>query len=132
MTTVNAKSTAWSWNEENSEKAITMYKAVLEESGPEVANEQANLKKIAQAVGAKSASSVRSKLTSAKVYVKADTPRKVGGGTTLRKIHFVRALSKKAEEMGIEADSDSFDSLESAKMSTLKLLAEMMELEVKE
>lgn len=132
MTTVNAKSTAWSWNEENSEKAITMYKSVLEESGPEVANEQANLKKIADAVGAKSASSVRSKLTSAKVYVKADTPRKVGGGTTLRKIHFVRALGKKAEELGIEADSDSFDSLESAKMSTLKLLAEMLELEVKE
>lgn len=132
MTTEKTKSVAFSWDEPNTEKAITMYKAILEAEGPEVANEQSNLKAIAQAVGAKSASSVRSKLTSAKVYVKADTPRKVGGGTTLRKIHFVRALSKKAEELGIEADSDSFDSLESAKMSTLKLLAEMMELEVKE
>lgn len=121
MTT--AKTTGFSWDESNTEKATALYSEMVAEHGAEYANE--NLKEIAKTLGAKSAAAVRSKLVSAKVYVKADTPRKVGGGSSLRKIHFVRAFVAEAEERGIEVDPDSFDSLESAKMSTLKLVAEL-------
>lgn len=126
--TVNTASTSFSWDEETTAKALTMYQTMVDESGVEFANE--NLKVIASELGAKSASAVRSKLVSAKAYVKADQPRKVGGGSSIRKIHYVRALTKAAEEKGIELESDALDSLESSKMSALKILAELAGIEV--
>ena len=125
MKTVNTvtKSTAFEWNEETTNKATTLYTTMVDESGVEFANE--NLKTIASEVGAKSAAAVRSKLVSAKVYVKADTPRKVGGGSSIRKIHYVRALVKAAKEKGMEIDGDALDSLESSKMSALKILTDL-------
>lgn len=125
-TTKTAKavsSSAFSWNEENTEKATNLYQQMVEENGAEFANE--NLKDIATALGAKSAAQVRSKLVSAKVYKKADAPRKVGGGSSIRKIHYVRALTKAAAEKGIDIESDALDSLESSKMSALKVIAQM-------
>lgn len=114
------------WTEEKTDKVIELYRASLNEVGALVANEQANLKAIADAVGAKSASSVRSKLTNAGVYEKADKPHKVGGGSSVRKIHYVRALVKRAQESGINIESDALDSLESAKVDALKIVAKMV------
>lgn len=119
--TVNASSTAFVWDEDTTAKATSQYLEMLNENGAEHANE--NLKEIAKTIGAKSANAVRSKLVSAKVYVKADAPRKVGGGTSVRKIHYVRALVKAAQEKGLDIDDDAFDSLESSKVSALKALA---------
>ena len=127
-TAKTVKSTAFSWDEENTAKAGDLYTQMVEESGIEFANE--NLKVIAQAVGAKSAAAVRSKLVSAKVYQKADTPRKVGGGSSIRKIHYVRALVKAAEAKGLEVEADALDSLESSKMSALKILADIVGVQV--
>lgn len=125
-----AKTSSTGWNEENTAKAIELYKKALQDGGAVAANEQSSLKAIADAVGAKSASSVRSKLTSAGEYVKADTPRKVGGGSSIRKAHYVRALVKAANERGLEIDNDALDSLESSKMDALKIIADMVGVKV--
>lgn len=128
VNTTKTATAAFSWDEENTAKAGQLYTDMVNESGVEFANE--NLKVIAEKLGAKSAAAVRSKLVSAKVYVKADTPRKVGNGTSIRKIHYVRALVKAAEAKGIELESDALDSLESSKMSALKILVETIGVEV--
>ena len=127
-TTKTEKTAAFSWDKENTAKAGDLYNQMVEESGVEFANE--NLKVIAEKLGAKSAAAVRSKLVSSKMYQKADTPRKVGGGSSIRKIHYVRALVKAAEAKGLEVEADSLDSLESSKMSALKILADIAGVQV--
>ena len=118
--------TTTGWSVESTEKAIALYKKALEDGGAVAANEASSLKAIADAVGAKSASSVRSKLTSEGIYQKADKPAKVGGGSSIRKIHYVRALVAHANENGMEIDNDALDSLESSKVDALKIIAKMV------
>ncbi|MFP9058396.1 hypothetical protein [Enterococcus faecalis] len=70
--------------------------------------------------------SVRSKLTSAKAYQKSDKPRKVGGGSSIRKAHYVRVIAKHAIDSGIIKDADDLASLESAKLETLDAVAQLL------
>lgn len=119
------------WTEENTALAITLYKEALATGGAELANDPTStLKTIQEKTGAKSVVSVRSKLISEKVYEKAETPRKVGGGSSVRKVHFVRALAAKALEEGVIDDIADFDSLEQAKAEPLKALAKLLGVEV--
>ncbi|WP_349043560.1 hypothetical protein [Brucella melitensis] len=119
------KAAKFSWNEENTEKAVSMYSEMVAKSGIEFANTD-GLKEIAAAVGAASPVSVRSKLTSAKAYQKSDKPRKVGGGSSIRKAHYVRVIAKHAIDSGIVKDADDLASLESAKLETLDAVAQLL------
>ncbi|EDV1300507.1 hypothetical protein AAC69_002593 [Salmonella enterica subsp. enterica serovar Hadar] len=119
------KAAKFSWNEENTEKAVSMYSEMVAKSGIEFANSD-GLKEIAAAVGAASPVSVRSKLTSAKAYQKSDKPRKVGGGSSIRKAHYVRVIAKHAIDSGIVKDADDLASLESAKLETLDAVAQLL------
>lgn len=126
MTNVKTEKAAkFSWNEENTEKAVSMYSEMVAKSGVEFANSD-GLKEIAAAVGAASPVSVRSKLTSAKAYQKSDKPRKVGGGSSIRKAHYVRVIAKHAIDSGIVKDADDLASLESAKLETLDAVAQLL------
>lgn len=126
MTNVKTEKAAkFSWNEENTEKAVSMYSEMVAKSGVEFANSD-GLKEIAAAVGAASPVSVRSKLTSAKAYQKSDKPRKVGGGSSIRKAHYVRVIAKHAIDSGIIKDADDLASLESAKLETLEAVAQLL------
>lgn len=118
------------WNEENTATATQLYKAALAEHGAEYANTE-GLVEILEAIKAPSTTAVRSKLVSAKVYEKTDKPRKVGGGSTLRKAHYVRAFAKVATENGLIESADDLASLELPKMETLEVLAKMLNIEVK-
>ena len=119
------KAAKFAWNEENTEKAVSMYSEMVAKSGVEFANSD-GLKEIAKAVGAASPVSVRSKLTSAKAYQKSDKPRKVGGGSSVRKAHYVRVIAKHAIDSGIVKDADDLASLESAKLETLDAVAQLL------
>lgn len=126
MSNVKTEKTAkFAWNEENTEKAVSMYSEMIAKSGIEFANSD-GLKEIAAAVGAASPVSVRSKLTSAKAYQKSDKPRKVGGGSSVRKAHYVRVIAKHAIDSGIVKDADDLASLESAKLETLDAVAQLL------
>ena len=126
MSNVKTEKTAkFAWNEENSAKAVSMYQEIVAKSGVEFANSD-GLKEIAAAVGAASPVSVRSKLTSAKAYQKSDKPRKVGGGSSIRKAHYVRVIAKHAIDSGIIKDADDLASLESAKLETLDAVAQLL------
>ncbi|QIN99408.1 putative A2 protein [Salmonella phage oselot] len=119
------KAAKFSWNEENTQKAVSLYSEMIEKNGVEFANSD-GLKEIAAAVGAASPVSVRSKLTSAKAYQKSDKPRKVGGGSSIRKAHYVRVIAKHAIDSGIIKDADDLASLESAKLETLEAVAQLL------
>lgn len=119
------KAAKFSWNEENTQKAVSLYSEMIEKNGVEFANSD-GLKEIAAAVGAASPVSVRSKLTSAKAYQKSDKPRKVGGGSSIRKAHYVRVIAKHAIDSGIVKDADDLASLESAKLETLDVVAQLL------
>ncbi|QNI21798.1 A2 protein [Salmonella phage 8sent65] len=119
------KAAKFSWNEENPQKAVSLYSEMIEKNGVEFANSD-GLKEIAAAVGAASPVSVRSKLTSAKAYQKSDKPRKVGGGSSIRKAHYVRVIAKHAIDSGIIKDADDLASLESAKLETLEAVAQLL------
>ena len=119
------KSAKFSWNEENTQQAVSMYQQLINENGLDFANSD-GLKEIAKAVGAASPVSVRSKLTSAKAYQKSDKPRKVGGGSSVRKAHYVRVIAKHAIDSGIIKDADDLASLESAKLETLDAVAQLL------
>lgn len=126
----SAKPAGFEWNDETTAKAVALYEKALADGGAESANENSSLLAIAKELGAKSGSAVRSKLVSAKVYQKADQPRKVGGGSSVRKIHYVRALVKAANDKGLEIESDELDSLESSKMTALKILTDLLDIKV--
>ena len=119
------KTEKFAWNETNSATAIAMYEEIIAADGLEVANSQ-GLLDIAKAVGAESHVKVRSKLVSGKVYQKADKPRKVGGGSSIRKAHYVRVIAKHAIDSGIVKDADDLASLESAKLETLDAVAQLL------
>lgn len=130
MTTTKTASKKSFWNEENTATAIEIYKAALENGGAEVANVD-GLAEIMSTLNAPSITAVRSKLVSAKVYEKSDKPRKVGGGSSLRKAHYVRAFAKVATENGLIESPDDLASLELPKMEALEVLAKMLNIEVK-
>ena len=125
----------FAWNKENTAQAIEMYVAMLEnpEKGVVFANTD-GLKEIGVEIGQTSIMSIRGKLIAGNVYKKADTPRKIGGGSAIRKAHFVRVFTKHAIEGEATTDDDALLSLESAKLDTLEILANMLGLmdEVKE
>ena len=126
-TSKTAKTEKFGWNEENGAVAVSMYEKML--ANPEQGIEYANtdgLTEIKEAVGANSAVQVRSKLVSAKVYQKADTPRKVGGASSLRKAHYVRVIGKHAVAAGLVKESDDLASLEQCKLETLDVVAKML------
>ena len=126
MTNVKTtKSAKFSWNEENTKKAVSMYQQLINENGLEFANSD-GLKEIAKAVGAVSPVSVRTKLTNAKAYQKSGKPRKVGGVSSIRKAHYVRVIAKHAIDSGIIKDADDQASLESAKLETLDAVAQLL------
>lgn len=119
------KTEKFAWNETNAATAISMYEGIIASDGLEVANSQ-GLIDIAKAVGAESHVKVRSKLVSAKVYQKSDKPRKVGGGSSLRKAHYVRVLTRHAIEDGLIEDADGLASLEQMKLDQLDVIARMV------
>lgn len=120
--TTNAK---FSWNEENTAQAVTMYQKMIEENGVEFANTD-GLTQIAVELGAASGVAVRGKLSSAKAYQKTDKPRKVGGGSSLRKAHYVRAFATAAKAKGLVTSDDELASLEQSKISTLEIMAKLL------
>ena len=130
MTTTKTVSKKSFWNEENTAKAIEIYQRHISEGGAEQANVD-GLAEIVTTLKAAGVVAVRSKLVSAKVYQKTDTPRKVGGGSALRKAHYVRAIAKHALENELIDDADDLASLELPKMETLEVLAKMLNIEVK-
>lgn len=113
----------FTWNDENTSIVVEKYLAKHAES-PETANSTDFLNALAKEVGATSGVSVRTKLVNVGKYTKGEV-RKVGGGSSLRKAHIVRALEKVALQSDIGEKGD-FDSLESCKMDALKLLAKMI------
>ena len=119
------KTEKFAWNETNTATAISMYEGIIASDGLEVANSQ-GLIDIAKAVGAESHVKVRSKLVSAKVYQKSDKPRKVGGGSSLRKAHYVRVLTQHALADGFIEDADGLASLEQMKLDQLDVIARMV------
>lgn len=123
---MTTKTEKFAWDETNSATAIAMYEEIIATDGLEVANSQ-GLLDIAKAVGAESHVKVRSKLVSAKVYQKADKPRKVGGGSSLRKAHYVRVFTNHALESELISDADGLASLEQMKLEQLDVLARMLD-----
>lgn len=113
----------FTWNDENTSIVVEKYLAQHAENA-EIANSTDFLNALAKEVGATSGVSVRTKLVNVGKYTKGEV-RKVGGGSSVRKAHYVRALEKVALEADIGEKGD-FDSLESCKMDTLKLLARLI------
>lgn len=126
MSTV--KTQKFAWNETNGAEAVELYNGFLttEGQGVDYANTE-GLKEIMKTIGAPSLQSVRAKLTSAKAYQKSDKPRKVGGGTSVRKAHYVRVFAKHAQDAGLIDSSDDFASLESVKLDTLEAVAKLLD-----
>lgn len=118
------KQAKFSWNDENTAIIVDKYKTQHAEN-PEIANSTEFLNKLAKEVGATSGVSVRTKLVNSGEYQKGKV-RKVGGGSSVRKAHYVRALEAVAADHDLSIEKGDFDSLESCKMDTLKLLAKLI------
>lgn len=123
------KTEKFAWTDENKAQAISLYTAMLEnpEQGAAFANGD-GLVEIGEAIGQHSVQSIRGKLSAAGVYKPADKVRKVGGGSSLRKAHFIRAFAKVAIDSGFIEDEDEIASLESAKLETLGVIAKMLDI----
>lgn len=76
--------------------------------------------RLGKLVEGKTAAAVRSKLVSLGVYEKND-PRAVGGASSVRKLHVVRAI-----ETMLSAPRESLASFEKAKKEELELLANFL------
>lgn len=120
-----AKEKKFAWNDDNSAIAVSRYEAIIAESGIDVANTD-GLITISNEIGAGSPVKVRSKLVSAGVYQKAEKARKIGGGSSVRKAHYVRVFGKHAIEQGLIENTDEFSSLESVKLDALENLAKLL------
>lgn len=113
MTTTNTETKKpFAWTEENAARLVELYQA------SDCDNSAENLKAIADEVtnGEKSAKAVQSKLVSMKAYVKTE-PRKVGGASSVRKAHYVRAIAET-----LEIEPKVLESLEGAKKDSLAAL----------
>lgn len=117
----------FSWNAENTSRVVELYQNKLKSDGALIANETSFLAEIAKDVGAKSAVSVRTKLSNEGAYEKSEVPRKVGGGTSFRKTHYVRALVAACEAKGMETTLEDLESLEAGKVSALQIMIELVD-----
>ena len=120
-----AKEEKFAWNDDNSAIAVSRYEAIIAESGIDVANTD-GLITISNEIGAGSPVKVRSKLVSAGVYQKAEKARKIGGGSSVRKAHYVRVLTQHAIADGLIEDADGLASLEQMKLDQLDVIARMV------
>ena len=107
----DSKKATFSWNEKNTAAIASAY------ADSDKDNSLASLAKIAIAVGAKSAQSVRSKLTAEGVYVKSAKAASKGNTNKLTKIQVAR---KVAVNLGLA--SDALDTLDAGNMSALTAL----------
>lgn len=126
----NVKANANGWTEEKTAQAIALYTAKVEAVGAAAANDTASLNEMAVELEVKSGAALRSKLVSMKVYQKGEA-RKVGGGTSVRKIQIVRSIASNLVEAGIIESVDELDSLESSKATALNAIAEALQIEIK-
>lgn len=101
------------WTSEVTEKLVTDYSAAVDAAG----GKAVDLTGFADQYGV-SVHSVRSKLVSAKVYVKAEA-KAVGGASTVRKIHIVKRLE--------DATGLTLTSFEKATKTELEALASFLE-----
>lgn len=120
-----AKAT-FEWNEETTNKAVSMYEELIANNDVSTANSKASLEAIAKEIGAASAQSVRSKLSNEKVYQKAATPRKVGGTSKITKAEIVRGLQKAAQSKGVELNPRKLESLEHGTGADLNNLVDLL------
>ena len=133
MTTKTAPK-AFKWNEENTSVVTAKYQAQVEQDGgkADTANSNAFLTQLAESVGAASARSVRQKLTSAGVYIKAEAKATTGTtGTTRHKKLILAsliadAIKAKDDSLG-DANGDIFASLEHAGRPALLALLALLE-----
>ena len=130
MTTKNAPK-AFKWNEENTATVSAAYLAQVEkdEGKADTANSNIFLTQLAESVGAASARSVRQKLASVGVYIKAEAKAATGttGSTRQKKLVLASLISdeiiKKDPTVGDNA-AEIFGSLEHAgRPALLALLA---------
>ena len=126
----NVKASANGWTEEKTAQAVALYTAKVEAVGAAAANDTASLNEMAVELEVKSGAALRSKLVSMKVYQKGEA-RKVGGGTSVRKIQIVRSIASNLVEAGIIESVDELDSLESSKATALNAIAEALQVEIK-
>lgn len=125
--TTTKKAATFEWNAETTTQATDLYLALVDEKGVEVANSKVELDAIAKELGAKSGASVRSKLSSEKVYQKPTTKRKVGGQGKVPKINFIRGLQKFAKENDVDLNSRKLESLESATVADIQDVISLVE-----
>ena len=114
MTNKTTKPAIFSWNEKNTQTVCDLYI----ESGND--NSKENLQKIASAVGAKSVNSIRSKLSTSKVYVKVESATSAKKATT--KITKVERVQNLESILGLQRDD--LDTLEKANAVVLDTLTE--------
>lgn len=111
MTNTTKKSVAFEWNATTEKQLKELY-----------TGNNAELRDIAEKLGAKSAQSVRAKLASLKMYVKTETPTSAAKKSSkLTKVEKVNNL-----ESLLGLDRDELDSLEKANARALDLLAEKL------
>ncbi len=127
MTNTTKAVKGFEWNKDNTATAISMYETMLDNSNVETANSKASLDEIAKAIGAKSAASVRSKLSNEKVYCKAGAKRKVGGTGNVPKISYIRGLQQFAADNEVELNARKLESLESATVADIKDVINLVE-----
>ena len=111
MTTKTVKA-VFAWDDKNTAVAVKMY------ADSKNSNLKADLDKIAVAVGAKSAASVRAKLSSQKVYVKVEATATAGSKKT--KSTKVELVQNVESILGLKRDS--LDTLEKSYASVIAIL----------
>ncbi|CAL9990355.1 DNA binding protein [Vibrio phage D51] len=121
------KATTFEWNAETTSKATELYLAIVDEKGVEAANSKVELDAIAKELGAKSGASIRSKLSSEKVYLKPATKRKVGGSSKVPKMSYIRALQTVAKDNDVELNARNLESLESATVADIQDMIKIVE-----
>ncbi|CAM0001788.1 DNA binding protein [Vibrio phage D441] len=127
MTNTTKAVKGFEWNKENTATAIEMYETLVANTSVENANSKESLGEIAKEIGAKSAASVRSKLSNEKVYCKAGAKRKVGGTGNVPKISYIRGLQQFAADNQVELNARKLESLESATVADIKDVITLVE-----
>ena len=110
------KNVAFAWNEKNTAQAIELYNEAIKKDGQVVANSTASLKKIADELKAKSAQSVRSKLSTEGVYTKVEA----SAGTTTAKAKPTKIGLVRNIEKVLGKEQDSLETLSKANVNDLE------------
>lgn len=132
--TIKTAPKAFKWNEENTAVVTAKYQAQVEQDGgkADTANSNGFLTQLAESVGAASARSVRQKLASVGVYIKAEAKATNGstGSTRQKKLILASliadAAKAKDDSLG-DANGDIFASLEHAGRPALLALLALLE-----